>query len=163
MPGADEVLSIYFISWTIGQSVGRNDLLVTFLRGARQSPHLSTIPTWDLALVLKALTCSPFVQLQLASLKVFSFKMALLLALVSVQQVGDIHALSVNESCIDFGPDESSSDQEKVMFLKNVLNPIQSPGYNDISLCSGQTICGEHFPFAAGLLCTCSAHLCRAH
>lgn len=82
--------------------------MVKPLHGARwlNPPHPSTIPTWDLALVLKALTCSPFKPVKSASLKVLTFKTALLPTLVSVKQVNDIQALLVSESCMDFGPDD---------------------------------------------------------
>lgn len=74
-----------------------------------EPPRPSTIPTWDLTLVLKALTCSPFEPLQSASLKVLSFKMVLLLSLLSVKRFQcmiNIHALSVNDLCMDFGLDD---------------------------------------------------------
>lgn len=76
-----------FHSKVNGQLVGRNNLVVKFLHGARQlnPSHPSTIPTWDLTLVLMALTCSPFEPLESALLKVLSFKTALLLALMSVK------------------------------------------------------------------------------
>lgn len=43
------------------QSVGRNGLVIRFLYGTRwlNTPRPSTIPTWGLALVLKALACPP--------------------------------------------------------------------------------------------------------
>lgn len=66
------------------QSVWKNNLVVRFLWGTRWLNPLrpSTIPIWDLALVLKALTC---VSLKVATLKVLSFKTALLLAFAFVK------------------------------------------------------------------------------
>lgn len=58
-----------------GQSVGRNNLVVRFLRGSRRlhPPRPLTVPTWDLPTVLRALKGSPFVPLQSASLKILRF------------------------------------------------------------------------------------------
>ncbi|KAI2664125.1 ORF V: Enzymatic polyprotein [Labeo rohita] len=67
------------------QSIGRNNLVVRFLKGSRRinpsRPH--TIPTWDLSTT------------------------ALLLALVSVKRIGDLQALSISPSCLEFGPGDS--------------------------------------------------------
>ncbi|KAI2651221.1 hypothetical protein H4Q32_019259 [Labeo rohita] len=85
-----------------GQSVRRNNLVVRFLKGSRRlnPPHPLTIPTWDLSTVLRALKGPPFERLLM-------FKAALLLALASVKRMGDLQALSVNPSCLEFGPGDS--------------------------------------------------------
>jgi len=73
-----------------GQSLGRNDLVVRFLKGAR-SINLSrtpSVPPWDLFTVLGALKGPPFEPLQLADLEPLSLKTALLLALASNQASG---------------------------------------------------------------------------
>ncbi|KAI2646365.1 Gag-Pol polyprotein [Labeo rohita] len=64
-----------------GQSVGRNNLVVRFLKGSRRlnPPRPHTIPTWDLST----------------------------LALASVKRMGDLQALSVSPSCLEFGPGDS--------------------------------------------------------
>ncbi|KAL0172812.1 hypothetical protein M9458_033123, partial [Cirrhinus mrigala] len=89
-----------------GRSVGKHDLVIRFLRGARRlnppRPHL--IPSWDLALVLQALQQDPFEPLQSVELNALSLKTALLTALISVKRVGDLQALFVNSSCLEFGP-----------------------------------------------------------
>ncbi len=57
---------------TIGRrSVGKHDLVIRFLRGARrQRPSRPpTVPTWDLALVLGVLALLPYEPLQTVSLK----------------------------------------------------------------------------------------------
>ncbi|KAL0165985.1 hypothetical protein M9458_037829, partial [Cirrhinus mrigala] len=81
------------------QSIGRNNLVVRFLKGSRRinpsRPH--TIPTWDLSTVLRALK----------NLKPLTLKTALLLALVSVKHIGDLQALSISPSCLEFGPGDS--------------------------------------------------------
>ncbi|KAL0165908.1 hypothetical protein M9458_037752, partial [Cirrhinus mrigala] len=92
-----------------GQSIGRNNLVVRFLKGSRRMnpsrPH--TIPTWDLSTVLRALKSSPFEPLSDADLKILTLKSALLLALVSVKRIGDLQALSISPSCLEFGPGDS--------------------------------------------------------
>ncbi len=70
-------------------------------------PHPRTFPPWDLPTVLRALKGPPFEPLQSSSLRVLLLKTALLLALVSVQRVGDLQALSVNPACLEFGPNNS--------------------------------------------------------
>ncbi|KAL0166426.1 hypothetical protein M9458_038270, partial [Cirrhinus mrigala] len=83
------------------RSVGRHHLVTSFLRGA-----WSMVPVWDLSLVLSALAEPPFEPLLSAELKVLSFKTALLLALACGKRVGDLHALSTNTACMEFGKDD---------------------------------------------------------
>ncbi len=49
-----------------GRTIGRNDLVIKFLRGARRlnPPRPKTMPTWDLSIVLGALPLSRFKQLK---------------------------------------------------------------------------------------------------
>ncbi|KAI2655304.1 hypothetical protein H4Q32_017676 [Labeo rohita] len=49
----------------------------------------------------------PFEPLQSVELDALSFKTALLTALTSIKRVGDLQALSVNSSCLEFGPADS--------------------------------------------------------
>jgi hypothetical protein len=92
-----------------GRSVGKHNLIVRFLRGARRlnPPRTPSLPSWDLSLVLSALQRPPFEPLQAIELKILSLKTVLLLALASIKRVGDLHAFSVNESCLEFGPANS--------------------------------------------------------
>ncbi len=93
-----------------GQSVGRNNLVLCgFLRGTRRLnlPHPLTVPTWDLLTVLRALKGPPFELLQSANLQSLSLKTALLLALASVKRIGDLQALSVSPTWLEFGPNDS--------------------------------------------------------
>ncbi|KAL0186045.1 hypothetical protein M9458_017715, partial [Cirrhinus mrigala] len=87
------------------RSVRKHDLVIRFLRGAWRlnHPRLRLIPSWDLSVVLQALQEDPFEPLQSVDLSALSMKMALLTALASVKRVGDLRALSVNVSCLDFG------------------------------------------------------------
>ncbi len=92
-----------------GQSVGRDNSVVRFLKGARRlnPPRPLTVPTWDLPTVLRALKGPPFEPLQSTDLQSLSLKTALLLALVSVKRVGDLQALSTSPACLEFGPNDS--------------------------------------------------------
>ncbi len=92
-----------------GQSVGRDNSVVRFLKGARRlnPPRPLTVPTWDLPTVLRALKGPPFEPLQSTDLRALSLKTALLLALASVKRVGDLQALSTSPACLEFGPNDS--------------------------------------------------------
>ncbi len=92
-----------------GKSLGKHDLVIRFLRGARRlnppRPHL--VPSWDLPSVLAALRGAPFEPLQSVELKFLSLKTVLLSALATVKRVGDLQAFSVDDSCLEFGPADS--------------------------------------------------------
>ncbi len=94
-----------------GKSVGKHNLVVRFLRGARRlnPPRPPSLPSWDLALVLRALITAPFEPLQSVKLKFLSMKTLLLTALASIKRVGDLQAFSVDDSCLQFGPADSSA------------------------------------------------------
>ncbi|KAI2652486.1 ATP synthase subunit alpha [Labeo rohita] len=92
-----------------GASLGKHQLIVRFLRGARRvnppRPHL--IPSWDLSVTLQGLREAPFEPLASVELKHLSLKTALLTALASIKRVGDLQAFSVDEACLEFGPGDS--------------------------------------------------------
>ncbi|XDV16040.1 hypothetical protein PO909_015922 [Leuciscus waleckii] len=92
-----------------GKSLGKHDLIVRFLRGARglNPPRPPLVPSWDLSVVLTALQSAPFEPLQSVELKFLSMKTALLVALASIKRVGDLQAFSVEEACLEFGPANS--------------------------------------------------------
>ncbi len=94
-----------------GKSVGKHNLVVRFLRGARRlnPPRPPSLPSWDLALVLRALITAPFEPLQSVEFKFLSMKTLLLTALASIKRVGDLQAFSVDDSCLQFGPADSSA------------------------------------------------------
>ncbi len=98
-----------FHSPIAGQSVGRDNSVVRFLKGARRlnPPRPLTVPTWDLPTVLRALKGPPFEPLQSMDLRSLSLKTALLLALASVKRVEDLQALSTSPACLEFGPNDS--------------------------------------------------------
>ncbi|KAI2661294.1 putative aspartoacylase [Labeo rohita] len=92
-----------------GASIGKHQLVVRFLRGARRvnppRPHL--VPSWDLSVALQGLRGPPFEPLVSVELKFLSLKTAFLTALASIKRVGDLQAFSVNEACLEFGPADS--------------------------------------------------------
>ncbi|KAL0173674.1 hypothetical protein M9458_029642, partial [Cirrhinus mrigala] len=94
-----------------GKSVGKHDLVIRFLRGGEKAKSalapLRTTCLLDLSLELRALQQGPFVPLQSVELKFLSMKTLLLLALASIKRVGDLHAFSVDKSCLEFGPANS--------------------------------------------------------
>ncbi len=100
---------VAFHAHIAGQSVGRVNSVVRFLKGAKRlnPPRPLTVPTWDLPTVLRALKGPPFEPLQSTNLRSLSLKTALLLALASVKRVGDLQALSISPACLEFGPNDS--------------------------------------------------------
>ncbi len=89
-----------------GRSLGKHDLIVRFLKGARRMnpsrPPL--VPSWDLSIVLAGLQRGPVEPLDSVELKFLSLKTALLTALTSIKRVGDLQAFLVSEECLVFGP-----------------------------------------------------------
>ncbi len=92
-----------------GRSLGKHDLIVRFLRGARRlnPPRPPLMPSWDLSITLAGLQRGPFEPLDSVELKYLSAKTALLTALTSIKRVRDLQAFSVSEECLVFGPDYS--------------------------------------------------------
>ncbi|KAI2660982.1 Tyrosine recombinase slr0733 [Labeo rohita] len=92
-----------------GTSLGKHQLIVRFLRGARRvnPPRPHPIRTWDLSVALQGLQEAPFEPLASVELKYLSLKTALLTALASIRRVGDLQAFSVDEACLEFGPGDS--------------------------------------------------------
>ncbi len=93
-----------------GTSLGKHDLVIRFLRGARRlnhpRPHL--VPSWDLPSVLSALRGAPFEPLQSVELNFLSLKTVLLAALATAKRVGDLQAFSVDDSCLELRPGNSN-------------------------------------------------------
>ncbi len=83
--------------WTLHQQGGSRRL---------NPPCPITVPTWDLSTVLRALKRPPFELLQSIDLLSQTLKSTLLLALASVKHMGDLQALSVSPSCLEFGPSD---------------------------------------------------------
>ncbi len=89
-----------------GRSLGKHDLIMRFLKGARKmNPSRSPlVPSWDLFIVLAGLQMGPFEPLDSVELKFLSLKTAVLTALSSIKWVGDLQAFSVSEEYLVFGP-----------------------------------------------------------
>ncbi len=64
----------------------------------------TAVPSWDLSVVLEGLVTAPFEPLESASDRILTLKVVLLLALTSLNRVGDLQAFSVSETCMDFAP-----------------------------------------------------------
>ncbi|XP_056619862.1 uncharacterized protein LOC130434030 [Triplophysa dalaica] len=92
-----------------GKSLGRHDLIIRFLKGARRvnPPRPRSVPSWDLNVVLQGLAMAPFEPLGDASLPHLTMKTALLTALASIKRVGDLQGLSVSPGCLEFGTGNS--------------------------------------------------------
>lgn len=87
-----------------GATPGNHPLVSRFMAGVRRlrAPHKQLVPSWDLLVVLRALTGPPFEPLSEVDMKLVSLKTAFLLALVSAKRIGDIQALSVSSTCMQF-------------------------------------------------------------
>ncbi|KAI2660289.1 ATP synthase subunit alpha [Labeo rohita] len=92
-----------------GTCLGKHQLIVRFLRGARRvnPPRPHPIPSWDLSVALQGLREAPFEPLASVELKYLSLKTALLTTLASIKRVGDLQPFSVDEACLEFGPGDS--------------------------------------------------------
>ncbi len=89
-----------------GVSVGKHPLVARFIRGAKRlrPPTRATVPSWDLAIVLKGLIMTPFEPLESAPIRFLTLKMFFLMAITSLKRIGDLQALSISPSCLDFAP-----------------------------------------------------------
>ncbi|KAI2648070.1 hypothetical protein H4Q32_018072 [Labeo rohita] len=89
-----------------GLSVGKDPLVSRFLRSALRlrPPVRSRVPSWDLSLVLEALCRPPFEPIEEISDRHLTIKTVLLIAITSLKRVGDLQALSVAPSFLDFAP-----------------------------------------------------------
>ncbi len=89
-----------------GQSVGKDPLNARFLCGVmRLRPRVqSCVPPWDLVVVLESLCMPPFEPIKEISDRLLTLKTVLLLALSSLKRFGDLQALTVAPSYLDFVP-----------------------------------------------------------
>ncbi len=97
----------------------KDPLISCFLHGTlRLRPAARTrVPTWDLAIVLQGLSLAPFEPLEEVPAKFLILKALFLLAISSLKRIGDLQALPVVPSCLEFAPD----------MVKVFLHP--RPGY----------------------------------
>ena len=113
-------------------TVGCHRLVSLFLRGALRlrPPTAMRSPAWDLPLVLEALSSPPFEPLGQGGLKWLSMKAAFLLAITSAKRVGELHALSVSDTCLRWNSDGSGVTLwPNVAFLPKTLprNHLNQP------------------------------------
>ncbi len=89
-----------------GQSVGKNPPIARFRHGAMRlmPPVRSRIPPWDLAVVFNALYRPPFEPIEEISDCHLTLKTVLLLAISSLNRDGNLQALSVTPTHLDFAP-----------------------------------------------------------
>ncbi len=148
-----------------GKSLGKHDLVIRFLRGARRlnppRPHL--VPSWDLPSVLSALRGAPFEPLQSVELKFLSLKTVLLSALATVKRVGDLQAFSGDDSCLEFGPADSHVVLRQKLWAwicaQSSHHALQGPGGELASAAPG----GGRPRHCSALSRSCLAHLCGPH
>ncbi|XP_034279732.1 uncharacterized protein LOC117669420 [Pantherophis guttatus] len=79
----------------------------SFLKGVAnlKPPVVHRYPTWDLALVLQALTSTPFESLRTSSLWYLTLKVAFFVAITSARRISELAALSVHEDLCIFHSD----------------------------------------------------------
>ncbi|CAM4555428.1 unnamed protein product [Leuciscus chuanchicus] len=89
-----------------GMSVGKDPLVSRFLRGTwRLRPAVrSRVPPWDLSVALQGLSQAPFEPIEEVPEKFLTLKAIFLLAISSLKRIGDLQALSVAPSCLEFAP-----------------------------------------------------------
>ncbi len=89
-----------------GRSLGKHDLIIRFLRGARRlsPPGSPFIPSWDLSVVQAGLQKGGFETLDSVKLNILSFKTAFLTALTAIRRVEDLQGFLVSEECLLFEP-----------------------------------------------------------
>ncbi|XP_051756294.1 uncharacterized protein LOC127516053 [Ctenopharyngodon idella] len=99
-------ISAYHAPLEGDSSVGRDPLVTRFLRGTlRLRPPVRTrVPAWDLAVVLQGLAEAPFEPLEEVPEKFLTLKTIFLLAITSLKRTGDLQALSVAPSYLEFAP-----------------------------------------------------------
>ncbi len=66
--------------------------------------RLTQVSSWDLSIVLEGLSGHPLEPLESVSKKLLTLRTVLLVALSSIKRVGDLQALSISPSCMDFAP-----------------------------------------------------------
>ena len=83
-------------------TVSNNKMLSRLIKGIYHSnPRRNRLlPSWDLPLVLEALSKPPFEPLRSAELKYLTWKTVFLIALASAARVSELHALSTCDTCL---------------------------------------------------------------
>ncbi len=86
--------------------LGRHWMVSAFMHGVRRLRPVRpmAVPSWDLSVVLEGLVGATFEPLESAPEWILTLKVTLLLALTSLKKVGDLQALSVSGTSMDFAP-----------------------------------------------------------
>ncbi len=89
-----------------GMSLGKDPLVSCFLCStSRLRPAACTrVPTWDLVIFLQGLSLAPFEPLEEVPDKFLTLKALFFHAISSLKRIGDLEALSVAPSCLEFAP-----------------------------------------------------------
>ncbi len=125
-------------------SLGKYDLVVRFLRGARRlnPPRSPLVPSWDLSVVLAGLQRDPFEPLESVELKYLSIKTVLLIALTFIKRVRDLQAFSVSEEFLVFGPAYSTLSRETPAWIhsQGSQHSLPRPGGEPASQQKGKAV-----------------------
>lgn len=138
-----------------GNSAGFQPLVRCYLKGARRLclSRARLIPSWDLGIVLKALTKPPFEPLHEIGMEFLTLKTAFLLSVSSAKRVSEIHAFSVHPACLRSGEEGSPmSPLPNPSFLPKVLprsfvsrllvlEPFHPPPHNSVESARLHLIC----------------------
>ncbi|XP_013923459.1 PREDICTED: dnaJ homolog subfamily C member 13 [Thamnophis sirtalis] len=89
-----------------GRSLSQHSRVKAFLKGATnlRPPTVHCYPTWNLTLVLRALTSAPFEPIQSISLRLLTLKTVFLVAITSARRVSELAVLSVRADLCIFHP-----------------------------------------------------------
>ena len=83
-------------------SIGTDKVLSKLVKGIFHCNPISQklLPSWDLPLVLEALSKPPFEPLRSVELKYLTWKTVFLIAMASANRISELHALSINQACL---------------------------------------------------------------
>ena len=83
-------------------SVGTDKVLSQLVKGIFYSNPFTQqlLPSWDLPLVLEALSRPPYEPLRSAELKYWTWKTVFLIAMASANRISESHALYTNLACL---------------------------------------------------------------
>ncbi len=124
----------------VEKSVGKHDLVVRYLRGASRMnpPRPPSLTLLGFGIGAKSPTNCPLEPLQSVELKFLSMKTLLLTALSSIKRVGDLQEFSVDDSCLLFGPADSSATlRPQPGYVPKVPTSLQGPGSGPASTAPG--------------------------
>lgn len=96
------------LSAMTGVKWAQEPLIIQFQKACLKlrPPRKPSFPTWDLSVVLEALSHEPFFPLENVSLWDLTLKVTFLIAITSAKRVSEIQALQAKEPCLIFYPDK---------------------------------------------------------